>query len=90
MGDYLDEDQIINSQKYAILSYVLPSDDEKGKSNMSKATPMFKIRGSYSSIEDCESRIKKLQVYDSTFNMFVVEVGKWGALLTEEQIKGND
>jgi hypothetical protein len=51
---------------------------------------MFKIRGSFQTIEGCEARIKKLQAVDRTFNMFVVEVGKWGALLTKEQIEKND
>ena len=83
MVDYLEEDPVINSQKFGIMSYILPRNDEKG-------TPMIKFRGAYSSVEDCESRIKKLQTIDQTFNIFVFEVGKWGALLTDEQIRGNE
>lgn len=79
MADYLDEDPIISTQKYAILSYVL-----------SDKNPMIKFRGAFSSVEECQKRIKKLQAIDSYFHMFVIEVGRWGALLTEDEIKNND
>ena len=79
--DYLDEDPVIPSQQYFILSYILPS-----KKNELQ-TPMIKIRGCYKTKEECESKIKKLQQIDKMFNMFVVDVGKWGSLLTDEQIE---
>jgi uncharacterized protein YeaC (DUF1315 family) len=91
MADYLDEDPVIQSQRFAVLSYVIPNEeDPKGKGLMSNATPMIKIRGSYPTITDCESRIKKLQKIDEVFNMYVVEIGKWGSLLTQEQVENND
>lgn len=76
MIDYLDEDPVISSQKYAILSYVITD-----------KSPMVKFRGAYSSVEECASKIKRLQNIDQYFHMFIVEVGKWGALLTEEELE---
>lgn len=76
MPDYLDEDPPMSSQKYAILSYVL-----------SDKNPMVKFRGAFSSMEDCQNKIKRLQTIDSYFHMFVIEVGKWGALLTDEELR---
>lgn len=79
MTDYLDEDPPMASQKYAILSYVLT--DTK---------PMIKFRGSFASVDDCKAKIKRLQSIDTYFHMFVIEVGKWGALLSEEDLKKQD
>lgn len=82
--DFLDEDTPISSQKFFILSYTLPP------ASGSDDPPMFKMRGSFSSVEECERRIKRLQVTDTYFNMYVAEVGKWGALLSDEQIRAQD
>lgn len=94
MADYLDEDDVISNQKYAVLSYVLPSTNQsvkaKGKKLEGFETPMIKFRGAFSSIEECNRRIKKLQNTDTYFHMFVIEVGKWGGLLTPEEIDKND
>jgi hypothetical protein len=79
----LDEDTTIGNQQYSILSYLLP---EVG----SGANPMIKIRGSYSTIEECENRIKNLQRNDSYFHMFVVETGKWGSLLPDTKLDSID
>lgn len=79
MQDYLDEDPTLSNQKYAILSYVL-----------SERSPMVKFRGAFSSIEECQNKIKKLQNLDSYFHMYVIEVGKWGALLTEDELNNRD
>lgn len=76
MADYLDEDPVMTSQKYAILSYVLTD-----------KSPMIKFRGAFSSMEECQNKIKRLQAIDSYFHMFVIDVGKWGALLTDEELK---
>lgn len=81
--DYLDEDSVISNQKYFILSYVLPKDPIKQQ-------PLIKVRGSFSTIEECEKRIKRLQIKDTYFNMFIAEVGKWGNLMTDEQLKNQD
>jgi hypothetical protein len=79
MEDYLDEDPVISTQKYAILSYVL-----------SEKRPMIKVRGSFDSIDQCKARIKKLQNIDSYFHMYVIEIGKWGALLTDEELNDKE
>jgi hypothetical protein len=81
MTDYLDEDPVINSQKFCVISYVLPQEVKNGK------TVMLKVRGTFSSPEDANNHIKKLQKIDKYFNLYLVEVGKWGALLTPEEIK---
>ncbi len=79
MPDYLDEDPPMTSQRYAILSYVLTD-----------KSPMIKFRGAFASMEDCQNKIKRLQAIDSYFHMFVIDVGKWGALLTDEELKRRD
>lgn len=79
MSDYLDEDPIMTSQRYAILSYVLTD-----------KSPMIKFRGAFASMEECQNKIKRLQAIDSYFHMFVIDVGKWGALLTDEELKKRD
>jgi hypothetical protein len=80
--DFLDEDAPISNQKFFVLSYILP--------NKPSDPPMFKVRGSTSTIEECEKRIKRLQNTDTYFNMYIAEVGKWGALLSDEQIRAQD
>lgn len=86
--DFLDEDTKVNRQTYAIISYTLPKKaDLKGKTLEGGSFPMLKIRGSYGSVEECEQRIKRLQRDDKYFNMYIIEVGKWGALLDEDQLK---
>ncbi len=83
INDYLDEDPIIQSQQYFVLSYILP-----GKNN-ELTTPLIKFRGAYRTVEECRSRIEKLKKMDSMFNMFIVEAGKWGSLLTDEEINNS-
>jgi hypothetical protein len=86
MADFLDEDIPIATQKYCVLSYTLPpKNDSKGKLRAGFDTPMIKIRGCYSSVEECEKRILKLKQTDTYFNMYVTSVGIWGPLLTDEQ-----
>lgn len=82
MADFLDEDPIISNQKYFVLSYTLPKDNN--------GCPMVKVRGSFADMEDCEKRIKRLRNSDTYFHMYVAEVGKWGPLLTEEQLRNQD
>lgn len=83
INDYLDEDPIIPSQQYFVLSYILPS-----KTNQLTA-PLIKFRGAYRTVEECRARVEKLKKIDSMFNMFTVEAGKWGSLLTDEEINNN-
>lgn len=87
MGDFLDEDKEIRTQKYCVLSYTLPDpkEDKKGKKRAGYDTPMIKIRGSYATVEECEERIKVLKKEDTYFHMYIASVGLWGPLLTEKQ-----
>lgn len=90
MTDFLDEDLEIRTQKYCVVSYTLPPpsiSDPKGKKRAGFDTPMIKIRGSYSTVEECEERIEKLKASDKYFHMYITTVGIWGPLLTEEQHK---
>jgi hypothetical protein len=79
--DYLDEDPVILNQQFAVLSYILPSD------NNEFTFPLFKIRGSYKTIEEAQRRIEKLKNTEKFFHMFIVEVGKWGQLFTDEELE---
>jgi hypothetical protein len=91
MADYLDEDVVISSQKYCIISYVIPpQEDVKGKKPAGFNTPMIKVRATASTLEECEARIKRLQQTDKYFHIYVLETGKWSALLTEDQLKQKD
>jgi hypothetical protein len=89
MTDFLDEDAEIRNQKYCVLSYTLPDPkrDTKGKQKVGFDTPMVKVRGSYSTVEECEARVEKLKADDKYFHMYVAPVGQWGPLLTEDQQK---
>lgn len=83
----MDEDKEIRNQKYCVLSYTLPDPkpDTKGKKRVGYDTPMVKIRGSYATVEECETRIKTLKKDDTYFHMYIASVGLWGPLLTEKQ-----
>lgn len=84
IDDYLDEDPVINQQKFFVLSYILPSGKNELKS------PIIKVRGSYPSQEECEKRIEKLKNIDKINNMYMCEVGKYGALIEEEELEKNN
>lgn len=74
--DYLDEDPVISSQKYCVVSVLTPKNwaesDEK-KSTMYT----FKVRGSYETVEEAQKRIQYLNSIDSNVNIYLAEVGKW-------------
>jgi len=76
--DHLDEDPPITGQNYFILSYFITGDPE--------APVMFKCRGVFNSLSDCESRITELRKIDTTFHMFTVSVGKWGSLYSADRL----
>lgn len=82
--NYIEEDPEIPSQRFFVLSYILPSSKNELKN------PMIKFRGSYRSKEECEIRIDKLKKTDTMFNMFIAEAGKWGCLLTDEELDHNE
>lgn len=81
--EYDNKDSVISNQKYCIISYVLPKETDINTS----LNPMIKIRGSYSSVEECEKKVKQLSSSDTYFNKYIIEVGDWGCLLTDSQIR---
>lgn len=76
---YDDIDPVIGNQQYAIISYVLPEEHGTIKN------PMLKIRGSYKTVDECRKKIKSLQLNDTYFHYYVIDIGQWGCLLTEKQ-----
>lgn len=81
--EYDNKDPVISNQKYCIISYILPKETDS-KSNLN---PMIKIRGSYASMEECEKKVKQLTASDTYFNKYIIDVGDWGCLLTDSQIR---
>jgi hypothetical protein len=82
--DYLQEDPPVYNQNFFVMSYLLPS------SNNELEFPVIKMRGAFKTIEECQNRINKLKNIDSYFDMYVCEVGKFGSLLSSEEIKKNE
>lgn len=83
--DELDEDPIISTQKFLVMSYLLPDP----KSNKLQ-TPMVKIRGAYENVEACEKRAEYLQKIDPHFDIIHAEMGKWLGLFPREELMKND
>jgi chromosome segregation ATPase len=73
--DYLDEDPVISTQKYCVISVLTPKNfvDIDNKSTMYT----FKVRGSYETVEEAQKRIQYLNSIDSNVNIYLAEVGKW-------------
>jgi len=73
--DYLDEDPVIPKQKYCVISVLTPKNFKDVDEKTSMYT--FKVRGSYDSVEDAQTRIKYLNSIDPNVNIYLAEVGKW-------------
>jgi chromosome segregation ATPase len=73
--DYLDEDPVITTQKYCVISVLTPKNfvDIDNKSTMYT----FKVRGSYETVEEAQKRIQYLNSIDANVNIYLAEVGKW-------------
>jgi hypothetical protein len=73
--DYLDEDTIVpNGQRFALVSFVGPEQRQKNdKMGM-------KIRGCFATREEAASHVKKLQAFDGSVDIFLLEVGKWALI----------
>jgi len=73
--DYLDEDPVISSQKYCVISVLTPKNfkDVDDKSSMYT----FKVRGSYETVDEAQKRIQFLNSIDPNVNIYLAEVGKW-------------
>jgi len=70
--DYLKPDEKkFPGQNYALISIVSPS------SNQKTDTCGIKIKGVFETIEIAQQEAKKIMELDSTYDVFLVEVGKW-------------
>ena len=70
--DYLKPDEKrFPGQNYALISVVSPTSNQKSKSCG------VKIKGVFESIEIAQMEAKRLMDLDSTFDIFIAEVGKW-------------
>jgi hypothetical protein len=70
--DYLKPDEKrFPSQNYALISVVSPESNQKSK------TCGLKIKGVFETVEIAQMEAKRLMQVDSTFDIFLVEVGKW-------------
>lgn len=84
--DYLNDDTPITNQSWACVSFITP-ELVKGCDKR-----FIKIRGVYGVKERAEDRCKELSKVDSTFGVYIVEVGKWIAWLdgTDNNADAND
>ena len=70
--DYLDEDTIVpNGQRFALVSFVGPEQRQKNEKLG------MKIRGCFATREEASSHVRKLQAFDGSVDIFMLEVGKW-------------
>jgi len=69
--DHLMEDPIIMSQRYVCISFISP----EGLKNCTVRG--VKIRGVYATAEEAKARAKEISEFDSDFDVFVGEMGKW-------------
>jgi len=97
--DELDEDPVIPSQKYFLLSYILPEDmaeDEKAmgrdvpEEEQRNRVPMVKVRGSYRSSTEAAKRAEYLRKMDNKVDIIMVDVGKWFGLFPRDLVITND
>ena len=71
-ADYLDEDTIVpNGQRFALVSFVGPEQRQKNEKIG------MKIRGCFATREEAAAHVRKLQAFDGSVDIFMVEVGKW-------------
>ena len=73
--DFLDEDTTLPSgQNYALISVVAPQSTQQAN------TCAVKIKGVFETKEDAQNYVKKLMQIDNSFDIFLVEMGKWLAI----------
>lgn len=74
-ADYLDEDTIVpNGQRFALVSFVGPEQNQKNEKMG------MKIRGCFGTQEEAAAHVKKLQAFDGSVDIFLLEVGKWALI----------
>jgi len=69
--DYLEEDPIINGQKYVLFSFVSQKHIKNAKVNA------FKFRGAFPDEQSAKDYAKKLQEMDGDFHIYIGEGFKW-------------
>ena len=70
-ADHLDEDDVIDEQRYCLLSFMSP------EGIMNCNTRAVKFRGAFPTLEAAEKHAAKLEKQDGYFKIFVGETGKW-------------
>lgn len=70
-ADHLDEDEVIDGQRYCLLSFMSP------EGIMNCNTRAVKFRGAFATLEEAEKYAAKLEQQDAYFKIFVGETGKW-------------
>lgn len=83
--DYLDEDPVIPNQRYFLFSYLLP-DPERNELEV----PLFKMRGAYKTMEECQKKADRLTIKDKHHTIHTCETGKFGGLYSKEYMDKND
>ena len=70
--DHLEPDTVtIPGQNYALINVVSPSSNQKND------TCGLKIKGVFATIDEAKAYAQKLSKMDPTFDVFLVETGKW-------------
>lgn len=73
--DYLLEDQVIPSQRYALITIIGPHMPQKCD------VWGFKIRGVCGTLEESKALASRIQGYDNNYDIHTVEVGKFAPLV---------
>lgn len=80
---YIVNDPVLENQKYVCISFVMPENIKDPETNVSSNKfnnkfRMFKIRGSFSTLDEAKNHAIKLRdEVEPHVNVYVAEVGKW-------------
>lgn len=85
MKDYLTVDPEIPGQKFFVLSYALSN-----KCTCNASPAVIKVRGSYSTVKECEERIEQLETHDKAWEMYICKVGYFGGLFDHKELLERD
>ena len=81
--DYLFEDPEIPSQKFSLVSIVGPHLPQKCD------VWGMKIRGCAATVEEAKAKVSKLMQIDNTYDIYIVDTGKFFPLAVEPNAIGN-
>jgi len=76
-ADYLTEDPIMEDQQFTCVSFLKTSSINEATRDKTLTVSGFKVRGSYSTIEEAQKRCDFLTKCDPFHNIYVASVGKW-------------